>query len=125
VNNSLHATLNLLNTSSVVAIAGSLRLYVALLFAGIAPLPFLVIGEGLVVYSTYLFDRALSCEEDAINRKEIAGANKRVGLLASVIAFGTGAGIFCLYGHTWLHFFRSLSGISIRKESPLEKKSSN
>ncbi|VVB88388.1 1,4-dihydroxy-2-naphthoate octaprenyltransferase [uncultured archaeon] len=73
---SLRATINLLNASTVVAISGGLRLYVAFLLAGKnmdIPIPLVMT---LIVYSTYTLDRTVNCTEDEINRTEESNANK-------------------------------------------------
>ena len=85
-----YSTLHLLNSSTVVAISGSLRLLVAFLFAGLDPLIGVYFAYGMIVYATYTLDRALGCEEDAINRGELIGANKRIGILVCIGAFFTG-----------------------------------
>jgi 4-hydroxybenzoate polyprenyltransferase len=90
VNARYHSTLHLLNSSTVVAISGILRLHVAFLFAGLDPLIGVYFAYGMIVYATYTLDRALGCEEDAINRSELIGANKRIGILACIGAFFTG-----------------------------------
>ncbi|MGD1005371.1 MAG: UbiA family prenyltransferase [Methanoregulaceae archaeon] len=90
MNRRYYSTLNLLNSSTVVAISGSLRLHIAFLFAGLDPHIGIYLAYGLIVYATYTLDRALGCEEDAINRSELAGADKRIGILACFIAFFIG-----------------------------------
>ncbi|MFZ0006156.1 MAG: UbiA family prenyltransferase [Methanoregula sp.] len=84
-------TLRLLNTSTIVACAGCFRLYVAILIAAIMPTPLIIIAYGLIVYSTYTLDRALGCEEDTVNRSELSGANKYIGIGVSMFAFLAGA----------------------------------
>ncbi|MGA2104347.1 UbiA family prenyltransferase [Methanoregula sp.] len=84
-------TLRLLNTSTIVASAGCFRLYVAILLAAIIPTPLIIIAYGLIVYSTYTLDRAFGCEEDTVNRSELSGANKYIGISVSMFAFLTGA----------------------------------
>lgn len=44
------------------------------------------LGFGLIIYATYTLDRALDCEEDLINRKELAGANNHVAIIVCIIA---------------------------------------
>ena len=83
-------TIHLLNSSTVVAISGILRLHIAFLFAGIPPVPELYLAYGLIVYATYTLDRALGCEEDAINRSELCGANRQIGITACIGAFCIG-----------------------------------
>ncbi len=86
-------TLHLLNASTIVACAGCFRIFVAILLAGIAPKPSVIIAYGLIVYSTYTLDRAVGCGEDAVNRSELLGANQRIGIGASIFAFLIGAGL--------------------------------
>ena len=64
-------TMRLLNSSTVVAISGGLRLHVAFLLAGIAPRIFEYMAFALIVYATYTLDRTLECKEDSINRSEL------------------------------------------------------
>lgn len=87
-------TLRLLNSSTLVAFSGALRLHIAFLFASIEQNIPIYLAMGLIIYSTYTLDRALDSEEDAINRSELAGANRRIAIIASVIALIAGALIF-------------------------------
>ncbi|HEX3001281.1 MAG TPA: UbiA family prenyltransferase [Methanoregula sp.] len=91
-------TMRLLNSSTVVAIGGGLRLHIAFLLAGLA----IQIPEycacSLIIYATYTLDRALDCKEDAINRSDLHGADPRVALLACLVAFLFGALIFARDG---------------------------
>ena len=86
-------TLRLLNSSTVVAIGGGLRLHIAFLLAGIAMRIPEYIAFALIIYSTYTLDRALDCKEDAINKAELRGANGKIGLLASLATFLIGTAI--------------------------------
>jgi len=67
-----------------------MRLHIAFLFAGIPPVVELYVAYGLIVYATYTLDRALGCEEDAINRSELSGANRSIGMMACISAFFVG-----------------------------------
>src|SRR5271157_478958 len=80
-------TMRLLNSSTVVAISGGLRLHVAFLLTGIAIRIPEYIAFSLIVYATYTLDRTLDCKEDALNRGELAGADKRAGMVACLAAF--------------------------------------
>jgi 4-hydroxybenzoate polyprenyltransferase len=91
-------TIRLLNSSTAVAVSGAFRLYIAFLLAGIEPRVPVFLAEALIVYSTYTLDRALGCDEDAINRSELAGASRKIGVTASALAFGAGTVIFALHG---------------------------
>ncbi|AGF96319.1 UbiA prenyltransferase family protein [Methanosarcina mazei WWM610] len=48
------------------------------------------IAGGLIIYTVYTLDRALGSEEDSVNRKELNGSNKKVGLTVSLLAFMVG-----------------------------------
>lgn len=89
-------TLRLLNSSTVVAISGALRLHIAFLFAGIEPRIMVYLALGLIIYATYTLDRSLDCKEDAINKSELTASNKHVAIIACIIAFLAGAFILAL-----------------------------
>jgi 4-hydroxybenzoate polyprenyltransferase len=91
-------TLKLLNSSTVVAISAAFRLHIAFLLAGIATRFIPYIAFGLIMYATYTLDRALECKEDAINKSELCGANRKIGLAACVIAFLIGSVLLFLDG---------------------------
>jgi len=84
-------TLQLLNSSTVVALSGGLRLHIAFLLAGLAIRVPEYCALALITYATYTLDRALDCREDAINRSELCGADGRVGIFACVLTFILGA----------------------------------
>jgi 4-hydroxybenzoate polyprenyltransferase len=83
-------TVRLLNSSTVVAISAGFRLHIAFLLAGIATRFSPYFAFALIMYATYTLDRALDCKEDAINKSELCGANRTVGLVACAIAFCAG-----------------------------------
>ena len=83
-------TLKLLNSSTVVAISAGFRLHIAFLLAGIATRFIPYIAFALIMYATYTLDRALECKEDAINKSELCGANRKIGLAACALAFLVG-----------------------------------
>ena len=87
MNNTISPTLRLLNSSISISVSGTLRLYIAFLLAGIEPYTMICLGFGLIIYATYTLDRSLDCEEDLINRKELAGANNHIAIIACIIAF--------------------------------------
>lgn len=91
-------TLNLLNSSSVVAISAGFRLHIAFLLAGIATRFTPYIAFALIMYATYTLDRALECKEDAINKCELSGANRKIGLAACALAFFAGTVLLFLDG---------------------------
>ncbi len=89
--NSLNSpTFRLLNSSTLVAISGALRLYIAFLLAGIMPKIMVCLASGLIIYTTYTLDRSLDCEEDAINKSELAGSKNHIAIIACTIAFLVG-----------------------------------
>jgi len=104
------STIQLLNSSTVVAISGGLRLHIAFLLAGIAPQIFEYIAFALIVYATYTLDRSLDCKEDTVNRSELAGANKFTGMLACIATFLLGAGILLHDGIYVAPFFPFIVG---------------
>lgn len=83
-------TISLLKSSVLVSISGALRIYIAslLLITEINMLNCL--AGGLIVYAVYTLDRALESTEDAINRSELNGANKKLALLVCLITFAYG-----------------------------------
>jgi 4-hydroxybenzoate polyprenyltransferase len=97
--------MRLLNSSSVVAISGGLRLHVAVLLAGLAIRIPEYLAFALIVYATYTLDRALDCKEDAINRSELTGADGRIGIAACIAAFLVGAAILVNDGIYLAPFF--------------------
>jgi 4-hydroxybenzoate polyprenyltransferase len=103
-------TKRLLNSSTVVAISGALRLHVAFLLAGIAPRIFEYLAFAMIVYATYTLDRTLECKEDAINRSELAGADKNAGIIACIATFLVGAAILMHDGIYLAPFFPFIIG---------------
>ena len=102
--------MRLLNSSTVVAISGGLRLHIAFLLAGLAfRIPEYCAGA-LIIYSTYTLDRALDCKEDTINKSELCGADKKTGLIACVLTFLAGACILALDGIYLAPFFPFIVG---------------
>lgn len=91
-------TINLLKSSVMVSIAGTLRIYIAslLLLAQISILNCL--AGGLIVYAVYTLDRALESTEDSINRSELNGANKKLALLVCLVTFVVGCYILSTSG---------------------------
>lgn len=80
-------TISLLKSSVLVSISGALRIYIASLLL-IAEINLLnCLAGGLIVYAVYTLDRALESTEDAINRSELNGANKKLALLVCLITF--------------------------------------
>lgn len=110
VHASRHSTLQLLNSSTVVAISGGFRLYIAFLLAGLAIRIPEYCAFALIVYATYTLDRALDSKEDAINKSELSGANKKVGLIACFISFLLGTYILVFDGIYLAPFFPFIIG---------------
>ena len=110
MNPKFNATLQLLNSSTVVAISGGFRLHIAFLLAGLSMnIPVYCAGT-LIIYATYTLDRSLDCKEDAINRAELCGANRRLGFLACLISFLLGLSIFIVEGIFVAPFFPFIIG---------------
>jgi len=106
----LNPTLELLNSSTVVAISGGFRLHIAFLLAGIAAnIPVYCAGV-LIIYATYTLDRSLDCKEDAINRTELCGADRRFGFVACISAFLIGMSVCFLEGIYLAPFFPFIVG---------------
>ncbi len=84
-------TLHLLGSSVVVAVSGSLRLHIAFLFAGIPAMIPIYCAAGLIIYATYTIDRATGSKEDTVNRAELSGSNRKVGIAIALFMFGIGA----------------------------------
>lgn len=87
-------TLQLLRASILVALSGVFRIYIASLFLGIAPSRWIYLAGFLVIYATYTLDRALGCEEDKINKKELASARKDIALILCLMSLATGSFLF-------------------------------
>jgi 4-hydroxybenzoate polyprenyltransferase len=86
-----NATLELLKSSVLVAFSGALRIHLAFLLLQVESSLLTCIAGGLVIYTVYTLDRALGSEEDAVNRKELNGSKKEIGLAISLITFLIGA----------------------------------
>lgn len=86
-----NATLELLKSSILVAFSGALRIHIAFLLLQADSSILTCIAGGLVIYSVYTLDRALGSEEDVVNRKELSGSRKEIGLAASMLTFVIGS----------------------------------
>lgn len=93
-----NATCELLKSSVLVSISGALRVYLASLLLQTDSDILTCIAGGLIIYSVYTLDRSLDSEEDAINRKELSGSRKEMGLAASLITFLAGSYILAKRG---------------------------
>ncbi|MEL7665682.1 MAG: UbiA family prenyltransferase [Methanosarcina mazei] len=85
-----NATFELIKSSILVAFSGALRIHLAFLLMYIQSNILVCIAGGLIIYTVYTLDRALGSEEDSVNRKELNGSNKKVGLTVSLLAFMVG-----------------------------------
>jgi 4-hydroxybenzoate polyprenyltransferase len=102
--------MRLLNSSTVVAIAGGLRLNIAFLLAGLEIRIPEYCAFALIIYATYTLDRALDCREDAINKSELIGADGNTGILACAVAFSIGTGLLFRDGIMLAPFFPFIVG---------------
>lgn len=106
----LYATLELLKSSALVAFSGALRVHLAFLLLHIQSSLLTCIGGGLVVYTVYTLDRALESEEDAVNRQELKGSRRGVGLAVSLLAFVAGLYLLAREGLFMLAFLPFITG---------------
>jgi 4-hydroxybenzoate polyprenyltransferase len=110
VNQQFNATLHLLKSSIVVALSGGFRLHIAFLLAGLpANIPVYCAGI-LVIYATYTLDRTHDCREDMINRAELCGADRRLGIIVCIVTFILGLVIFAFEGIYIVPFFPFIVG---------------
>ncbi len=118
-----NATINLLTCSILVSISGALRVYLASILLMTSVDIMTCFASGLIIYSVYTLDRTLDSEEDVINRSELAGSKKEIGLMVTVLSFLWGAYLFSkrgLLGFAFLPFitgFLYSKGIKIGKYS--------
>jgi 4-hydroxybenzoate polyprenyltransferase len=92
------ATFELLKSSVLVALSGALRIHLAFLLLQLQSSLLVCIAGGLVVYTVYTLDRTLGSEEDTVNRKELSGSRKEVGLAVCLLTFLTGSYILAKEG---------------------------
>jgi 4-hydroxybenzoate polyprenyltransferase len=76
---------------------------------------FTCIAGGLVIYSVYTLDRALGSEEDIVNRKELSGSRKEIGLAASMLTFVIGSYVLTKEGMLALAFIPFITGFLYSK----------
>ncbi len=110
-----NATQELLKSSLLVAFSGALRIHIAFLLLQIHSSIFTCIAGGLVIYSVYTLDRALGSEEDIINRKELSGSRKEIGLAVSMITFVIGSYVLAKEGMLALAFLPLVTGFLYSK----------
>jgi 4-hydroxybenzoate polyprenyltransferase len=103
-------TAQLLKSSAVVAISGGLRLHVAFLLAGLSMNIPVYIAGSLIIYATYTLDRAFDSKEDAINRAELYGSDRKTGFIAVIVTFLIGLSIFASEGIWLAPFFPFIVG---------------
>lgn len=94
----MNATFELLKSSVLVAFSGALRIHLAFLLLQIQPSLLTCIAGGLVIYTVYTLDRTLGSEEDTVNRKELNGSKKEVGLAVCLLTFLIGSYILAQEG---------------------------
>jgi len=105
-----NSTLELLKSSILVAFSGALRIHLAFLLLHIQSSILTCVAGGLIIYTVYTLDRALGAEEDTVNRKELSGSNKKVGLGISLLAFMIGTYILAKEGILALAFIPFITG---------------
>ncbi|MHC1756676.1 MAG: UbiA family prenyltransferase [Methanosarcina sp.] len=105
-----NATLELLKSSILVAFSGALRIHLAFLLLHIQSSILTCVAGGLIIYTVYTLDRAFDSEEDTVNRKELNGSNKKVGLAVSLMAFIIGTCILAKEGMFVLAFVPFITG---------------
>jgi 4-hydroxybenzoate polyprenyltransferase and related prenyltransferases len=102
-------------SSILVAFSGVSRVYVASLLLQTSPGLLTCLAGGLIIYSVYTLDRALDSKEDSINRKELDGSRKDIGLVTSLLTFLIGSYIFTQNGILALAFFPIITGFLYSK----------
>jgi len=105
-----NATLELLKSSILVAFSGALRIHLAFLLLHIQSSILTCVAGGLIIYTVYTLDRALESKEDSVNRTELNGSNKKVGLIVSLLAFLIGNYILAKEGILGLAFIPFVTG---------------
>jgi len=105
-----NATFELLKSSVLVAFSCALRIHLAFLLLHIQSSILTCVAGGLIIYTVYTLDRALGAEEDTVNRKELSGSNKKVGLGISLLAFMIGTYILAKEGILALAFIPFITG---------------
>lgn len=93
-----NATFELLKSSVLVAFSGALRIHLAFLLLQVQSNLLTCIAGGLVIYTVYTLDRTLGSEEDSVNRKELDGSRKEVGLAVCLLTFLIGSYILAKEG---------------------------
>lgn len=104
------STLELLKSSVLISISGAFRVYLAALLLQAEVSIITCLASALIIYSVYTLDRALTPEEDAINRTELIGSSKEAGLSITVLTFIAGAYVFAKEGLLLLAFLPFVTG---------------
>lgn len=99
-----NATFELLKSSILVAFSGALRIHLAFLLLQVQSNLLTCIAGGLVIYTVYTLDRTLGSKEDIVNRKELNGSRKEVGLAVCLLTFLIGSYILAKEGLLILAF---------------------
>jgi 4-hydroxybenzoate polyprenyltransferase len=93
-----NATLELLKSSVLVAFSGALRIHLAFLLLHARYSLVTCIAGGLIIYTVYTLDRTLGSQEDIVNRKELNGSRKEVGIAVCIFTFLIGSYILAKEG---------------------------
>lgn len=96
-------TMRLLCASVLVGLSGAFKLHITFLFLGIPPDVNVYLAGFLVIYATYTLDRAMDCEEDKINRKDLESSRKDIAIAFCLFSFALGS---------WLLYQQELLAIS-------------
>lgn len=99
----------------LVAFSGALRIHLAFLLLQLPSNISTCFAGGLVIYSVYTLDRALGSEEDIVNRKELSGSRKEIGLAASILTFVIGSYVLTKQGMIALAFLPFITGFLYSK----------
>jgi len=73
------------------------------------------LAGGLIIYSVYTLDRSLESEEDLINRKELKGSKKGVGLAVFIVTFLIGCYVLASEGLLAIAFLPLITGFLYSK----------
>lgn len=103
-------TIKLLTSSVLVAFSGASRVYIAALLLQTSPDLLTCLAGGLIIYSVYTLDRSLDSKEDMINRKELNGSRRDIGLAVTLITFLIGSYVFAKRGILALAFLPFITG---------------
>lgn len=103
-------TINLLKSSLLVSISGSLRIYIASLLMLTEVNLINCFGGGLIIYAVYTLDRILDSPEDSINKSELKGSNKKICFVFFLITFIIGCYILNNAGLLFVAFLPFITG---------------